>query len=267
MRAQLKSIVLPLSCLMLGMAFFFVLRFMSLPPLWGKFIGGFVAVFAMLALTWFFVRYEKTSFTAVNLKWTTKTPLRIILGLIIGAAIIGLMLWVLSLLTESNISRLEDQTYQSFFWISLVFVPLALMEEILFRGYPFVRLSRAINIRWVVLITAVFFALYHYTGSESLASLLLGPGVWGVVYATAAYYSKGIALPLGIHISANFMLAAFGLKPEYDALWVIDSLLTPTTSNVHYVQGIVFVFQLCLLAFTWLILEWIIRLRISSEKA
>ena len=165
----------------------------------------------------------------------------------------GAMLLALFTLTDLNLERNQNQTVLAFLIPAIAFAPLALMEELLFRGYPFFRLAQVINIRWVLLITATLFALYHYNGSGNIGGLFLGPGIWGVTFGVAAYLSKSIAVPLGIHISANALQALFGLKSGYVAIWEVTRFANPSASIEPDHLGLIM--QLILLVLTVIVLE------------
>ena len=176
------------------------------------------------------------------------------------------MLIALFTLTDLGIERNEAQTWLPFIFASMVFIPLALMEELLFRGYPFFRLAQLINIRWVLLITAILFALYHYNGSQNIGFLLLGPGIWGVTFGVAAYLSKSIAVPLGIHISANVLQAVFGLKTDYNPMWIVTKNIDPLTTNINP-EHIGFIMQIILLIISVIILEVALKVKNRSRKS
>ena len=228
MQTSIKLLLPSLVYLFLGMLIFAFSDMLPFPPLSRFFIGVFFSVIIFFG-SMPFLRYENISLTVVHLIPNKKTIIKLITGLVIGAVILGIMLFLLFSLTDLSIEPNQNQTWIPFLLASSAFIPLALMEELLFRGYPFFRLSLFINIRWVLLITAILFSLYHYNGNHNIVALLIGPGIWGVTYGVAAYLSKSIAVPLGIHISANVLQALFGLKTGYDPMWTVkykvDSLI------------------------------------------
>ena len=255
-----KLILPALTCLLLGMLVFVLLSAvpLTLPPeLAGRTAYGLMACLIIFSLCAVFLRYEKLSLTTVHLIPNNKTLTKLGLGLLIGAVIVGAMLFVLFAFTDLNLERNQNQTVLVFLIPALAFIPLALMEELLFRGYPFFRLAQVINIRWVLLITATLFALYHYNGTQNVGVLLLGPGIWGVTFGVAAYLSKSIAVPLGIHISANVLQALFGLKSGYVAMWEVTRATNPTASIEPDHLGLTM--QLVLLVLTLIVLEFTTR--------
>jgi membrane protease YdiL (CAAX protease family) len=55
--------------------------------------------------------------------------------------------------------------------------------------------------------------------------------VWGLVFGLAAVYSKGIAMPTGIHYAANLTTSAFGAASSTVSIWAIKQ---PNASSTKY---------------------------------
>ena len=105
----------------------------------------------------------------------------------------------------------------------LAILPLAFMEEVAFRAYPFLLLQKRYGIWIAQIVTSLAFALYHLPGGNSLPSVLLGPGIWGLVYGLSAAWSRGIALPFGIHVALNAGQMMMGMKGPEQAIWKISN--------------------------------------------
>ncbi|RYY89228.1 MAG: CPBP family intramembrane metalloprotease [Chitinophagaceae bacterium] len=91
------------------------------------------------------------------------------------------------------------------------FIPLALTEEIPFRGPPFTSLQARYGLQWAQLIGALAFALYHLLNGWGLAQSFLGPFVWAYVFGLAAVYGRGLALATGLHAGINIAQSVVGL--------------------------------------------------------
>jgi hypothetical protein len=259
MQSKIKLTLPAFIYLALGMLIFIISRSINFPPTM-QFSVGVIGVLISLIFFYLakaFLGYEKISLAMVNLVPNKGTFNRFSVGIIIGAIITGIMLTLLFTLTEIDIERVPSETWLSFLLAAIVFVPLALMEELLFRGYPFFRLTQVFNIRWVLLITATLFAFYHYNDATSISSIMLGPGIWGVTFGVAAYLSKSIAVPLGMHFSANAMQALFGLKLDHVALWKVTKSTNLTTTLEPEHLGLIM--QLILLVVSVIVLELGIR--------
>ena len=107
------------------------------------------------------------------------------------------------------------------FYLSVI--PLALMEEIAFRSYPFIKLEKAFGLRIAQIIVAIAFAIYHIVTGWNTQLAFIGPGIWAFVFGLAAIHSGGIAVPTGIHVALNSVQSLVGLKTgNYTSLWIID---------------------------------------------
>jgi hypothetical protein len=65
--------------------------------------------------------------------------------------------------------------------------------------------------------------LYHIANGWTIASSFYGPGVWGLIFGLAAVYSKGIAMPTGIHYALNLTTSAFGDSNNNVSIWLLKN--------------------------------------------
>jgi hypothetical protein len=193
------------------------------PPAWERFIYGISGTGAAIMVTWLFLKNEKNGFRSIGLFWEQKTLLRFFQGLLYGTLIMGFFLSALLIFTELELKRNPEEIsiWQMFFYLSVI--PLALMEEIAFRSYPFIRLKQAFGPRLTQIFVAIAFALYHIVTGWDTRIAFLGPGIWAFVFGLAAMRSGGIAVPTGIHVALNSIQPLMGLKSgTYASLWVLD---------------------------------------------
>lgn len=91
----------------------------------------------------------------------------------------------------------------------------ALLEELMFRGYPFQRLIEAIGVPGAIIVLSIFFGAVHLNNPNS-------GGVWswgffntlavGVLFAIAYLRTRALWFPLGVHFGWNFFLGVvYGL--------------------------------------------------------
>lgn len=220
-------------------------------------LGGFGTV-SILIITWIFLRIEKNSFGEIGLKWEAKTPKRFVVGLLIGIGIATAMLLIIINFAGLQVELANNYEVSSFLFWSLAFIPLAFMEEVAFRSYPFLKLNKVVGLRLTQVIIAIFFAFYHY-GEGPVLSVFVGPGVWAFVYGMAAVLSKGIALPTGLHFGANFILASIGDKTGVDPIWIIEYINEATPEMIARTETISTLMQLVLLIGAVLAMERYIR--------
>jgi hypothetical protein len=91
----------------------------------------------------------------------------------------------------------------------------ALLEEVMFRGYPFQRLVEAVGPLWAVIVASALFAAAHL-GNPNAGGILswafFNTIAIGVLLAAAYLGTRTLWFPFGIHFGWNFALGfVFGL--------------------------------------------------------
>lgn len=180
--------------------------------------GTFAAFFA----TWLFLKWETSTFTSIGLSWKKGTFLRFFKGCLLGTFIFFVMVLILSINSGAKWQCIPFKADGYTLITYLTIIPLALMEEVAFRGYPLIRLNQVFGIRITLLIVAVAFALYHMAMGWSIYIALTGPFVWSFVFGLATIWSKGIALPAGIHSTVNMLQNMLGLHGNIGLFWKIS---------------------------------------------
>lgn len=193
-----------------------------LPLKFERYAHGLLSTIAALITAWVFIRYDKKSFKEIGLNWESNTLRKFLIGTIAGIAIAIILIFSQILYSELEINMNENADFLSFFIWSIAFIPLAFMEEIAFRSYPFIRLNNVFGLRITQLILALLFALYHILMGWPIGTSFLGPGIWALAYGLAAMYSDGISMPTGLHFGVNFILALMTGKKGIDSIYTID---------------------------------------------
>lgn len=224
-----------------------------------RFASGIVGTLLVLFITHQFSKLNKVSFREIGLNWEPETPKRILVGLLIGLTISIAMVSAIVCFTEVEIKRFQDANIPMACFMLLAFFPLAFMEEVAFRGFIFFKLEKIIGLRFTILITSILFAFYHDLSGATFTSQLLGPGIWGVVYGISAIWSKGLAVPTGIHAGANIVLAALGTKEDNFAIWMFDYPSEVTEMAQSHTEMVGLIIQLALLLFGIIMTEWYLR--------
>ena len=235
-----------------------LLGFQHLPlsPLAGikAFIGGGLAILAILLLVLGFLRIDGGTLYDVGLKFSARSFLQFVLGASLGITVAGIMTSALILLTPLEIEATVDSNILTVLGTSfLILFFLALMEEIAFRSYPLFRLREAWGIRPAIYISSIAFAFYHGIAFDNL----LGPGVWGLFFGWMSISTRSIALPTGFHFGLNYLQALVGMKPQYSSsIW---ELTTGPGSALVGLETLGTLMQLLLLVTGILIIENFIR--------
>jgi len=217
----------------------------------GNWVSGTVAAFFV---TWLFLKWEKNAFRSIGLVWERATPGRFFKGLLLGAVIFLAMFGML--LTIKGV-ELEWIAWHADGWTLVAYlciIPLGIMEEVAFRSYSFRRLNEVNTLRVTQVITAFAFALYHVAMGWTVYIAFLGPFAWSFVFGLGAAWSRGIAIPAGIHIAINIMQGAMGLK---GAGLICRLKYTPNSIAAAERMGIIL--QLSVLAVAIIATEYFIR--------
>lgn len=192
------------------------------PAKWERFIYGIGGTIAAFITTWLFLKFERKKFRDIGLEWEWGTLTRFLKGFVIGVVMFAIIILLLMAFAGMQIGvSSHDLNPGIFFWY-LAIIPLALMEEVAFRSYPFLKLNNAFGLHITQFIVAIVFAMYHVIGGQDLYSSLLGAGAWAFVFGFAAAWSGGIAVPTGIHVGINLMQPLFGFKSAYEPVWNVS---------------------------------------------
>jgi uncharacterized protein len=217
------------------------------PPPYERFIYGITGSIVALILTWLFCKTEKISLASIGLQWEQKTLQRIVKGFVIGMGLSILMMVAVYLFTSIQIKMVPNYSISSFLFWALALLPLAFMEELAFRAYPFVKLNNVIGLWSSQIIIALLFALYHYVGGQSLLSSLIGPGIFAFVFGLAAAKSGGIGLPTGLHIGVNFILAILGQHKGMRPIFMFENAANTTPAMLQQIELVGYILQAALL--------------------
>ncbi|TCZ74869.1 CPBP family intramembrane glutamic endopeptidase [Flaviaesturariibacter aridisoli] len=172
---------------------------------------GYGLLGTLAALTATAIFYRRSYWRLYGLLPGRRTLVHFGAGLLGGLALLALIVWVICIASGVRLAA----TGSSWGWPQALglfgFVPLALMEELPFRGAPFRHLAARTGLRTAQFAGAIAFALYHIANGWGMAQSLLGPFIWAFVFGVAAFRSGGIAAPTGLHAGVNIGQSLVGL--------------------------------------------------------
>ncbi|WP_462253522.1 lysostaphin resistance A-like protein [Ekhidna sp.] len=229
-----------------------------------RFTYGIFGTLVAFLTIFVFLKIDRQSWKDYFLTIDKKTFVRIVKGSLFGFLIAASMFLLQTWYSGLEIS-FTGASFSQFAIMSLSLLPLAFMEELAFRSYPFFKLKNAFGVWSAQIVIAVLFALYHYVGGWSLLASFIGPGVWSIAFGLLALRSNGIALPTGFHFGLNLALATIGNKPWVPGLISIDFASTPSEEMLksnEYFGGLL---QLSLLA-VLLVLTYLYTRNIHGKK-
>jgi membrane protease YdiL (CAAX protease family) len=183
---------------------------------------GLLGTAAGLVTTLLFVRIDKIRLADVGVQWHGKTVQRFGQGVLIGALVMGSMAAMVFVLGGLTLQWNSQLSLAQLLMALLPLIPLALMEEIGFRGYALQKLRTALGIRAAIVITALLFGVYHLANGWTWQAAMLSTTVWGLLFAWAACKQQGIAMSTGIHFAANMTTSLYTDATPTFQLWQIQ---------------------------------------------
>ncbi len=226
-----------------------------------RFTVGIFGTAIALFVSWVFIKWDKATFKEYNLVWQRDTLSKFGKGLIIGIASFLFITLILALFGGLTIQRNPAAINPWIGFWYLAIIPAALMEEIAFRSYPFLKLKKAFGLRLTQCIVLIAFALYHIPFGWSPLTAFLGPGIWSLIFGIAVVRSKGIALSTGIHVGLNLVLSILGMSKGVESFFVTSQ--NESTSNTIANLAT----RLLVLLAGILLTEWHIRQSKKENKA
>ncbi len=128
----------------------------------------------------------------------------ILVGFLIALAIIGGGSLILYAFNYVDFIFVHVDVY-SLFLSFLLFIMVALNEEIFVRGYILNNLMTSMNKYWALWISAVIFALFHALNFNlswlAMINLLLA----GVILGSTYIFTKNLWLPISLHLFWNYL--------------------------------------------------------------
>ena len=207
-------------------------------PMW-VYAGAFSLTLA--AITWAALALDRTGFRALGL-----VPTRARVGEFLFGFVLSVVLFAaLALVRGATVAAVwtfagAEAVVGACAGIIIAFL-LFFPEELLFRGYAFQRLVKALGVWPAILTSSVLFGVYHVAGSGMWGIgaffTFAMPALGGVVLGWAAVRTNGLALPIGLHLGGNWVQASvFSFQSRGDAstatLWTAS--LTETQLQTLY---------------------------------
>jgi membrane protease YdiL (CAAX protease family) len=187
-----------------------IIAFFGVPILVVATLGTFAAAAVANAIV---LRiYERGQLADIGLEWTAASRHNLGVGILGG---IGAALVVLGVSILVRAADLEPVQNEHFRWPSALFVSIVLLfgavgEEMLFRGYAFQVLVKAIGPFATILPMSVLFGLAHSGNLNFSWIALINTMLWGIVLGYAFLISGDLWLPIGLHFGWNWTLPWFG---------------------------------------------------------
>jgi membrane protease YdiL (CAAX protease family) len=183
-------------------------------PLGGILVASTLSAFAAAAVANAVVVriYERGRLADVGLGWSRSSGGEFLAGAAGGLAAAACVSLVPVALRMARFVPAQEVEHP---WASFAFGGLALFfgamgEELLFRGYAFQLLVRAVGPFATILPTSVIFGLLHSGNPGANALGLVNTVAWGILFGYAVWRTGTLWLPIGLHFGWNVALPLLG---------------------------------------------------------
>jgi membrane protease YdiL (CAAX protease family) len=174
----------------------------------GPWLFGLAALM-VLAATWVCTRLRREPLSSVGLKLDARWARELGWGTALGAGQIALAAFMLWSLGGVRFQLDPAHGLRALATGFLVFVAVAFLEELLYRGFLFQRLRDGMGTWPAQVLLAALFALAHWgnPGMDGMVRIwaTLDIAIGALVLGLAWLRTRSLALPVGIHLGWNWM--------------------------------------------------------------
>ena len=135
----------------------------------------------------------------------------IIIGVITGLVLMALGFWVLVFFNRLEFTITVFSRYEISLTL-ILFLLVALTEELLFRGYVLRYLMNSFNKNIALIISAILFSIAHALNPNMDAMSYLNLFLAGIVLGLPYIYTRNLMFPIALHFSWNFFQSLFGFN-------------------------------------------------------
>jgi membrane protease YdiL (CAAX protease family) len=185
--------------------------------------AGVVPVLVLAASTWWlttrFLRADRMSPSDLGLSTADGRATHLAVGVVAGSGLTLVWLGIVTAMTGAawhlnpdfrGIALLSACAFNFFNNVG---------EELVYRGYAFVRLAERFGPYVTVVATSTIFALLHLQGGVPLLSVVAGVFTSGLVFGAIFARWRSVPLALGFHVATNVVQDVSGLRPSAASLF------------------------------------------------
>jgi len=182
--------------------------------------GGYAMMIAALLVAGFvMVRFfDRRPFAGIGIGLHDRWATELAQGLVLGALFITAVVFLLSLFGFVRLSpagAAPAEAARHLLTHLAIFVFVAVLEELVFRGYALQLLEEGFSHfggragKWIAaLLLSIPFGVTHYFNSGGTVVGALSTGLAGLILSVAYFRTRSLWLPIGMHITWNYFMAA-----------------------------------------------------------
>ncbi len=185
--------------------------------------GGLVAVLAIAAGTWWltsrFLRVDGMSLSDLGLGSGDNRLAHLGVGFLGGSVLTGI--WIVIVTLFANATWHPNPAFRTLTLLTTCAFNFFnnVGEELVYRGYAFVRLADRFGPYVTVVATSSLFALLHLQSGVPWLSVLAGVLTSGLVFGAIFARWRSVPLALGFHVATNVVQDASGLRTSAASLF------------------------------------------------
>ena len=183
----------------------------DLPPEASQVLHYVVYLAVTLSCTWLARRVlDRRPFLDIGLRLSRRWWADALFGVSLGGALmacIAFVEWAAGWLQFRGFAWQDlnwAQLLSSFAMALVVYVAVAINEELMIRGYVMQNLGEGLNMTWALLISSALFGLLHLGNPYASWVSTLNIAFAGVFLATSYLVNRTLWLPMGLHLGWNF---------------------------------------------------------------
>lgn len=206
---------------------------------WQQLIISFFTFLGTTLLIWLFMKYvDKEKFSSTGLELTNRWP-DIWFGIGLGLGIMVLAIFSFIISGQITFYKMTFDILE-LIYILLIFVFVAISEELLFRGYILKNLMQSFNKYLALFISAIIFSLMHGMNPNISTFNLFGLFTAGLALGATYIYTQNLWFPISFHFSWNFFQSLLGFNVSGRDIY---SLLEIKIPNANISNGGQFGFE------------------------
>jgi membrane protease YdiL (CAAX protease family) len=179
---------------------------------WEPAVCKVIGAALMFGLTWWFIRRDALSRTMLDVSLTARN-----IGILFGWTLVAALIILIWLLLVRGLLPFHFEpgtlTAAGFALSLVVYLFGSIIEELAFRGYPFLRLRSSYGVVAAVVTVSLAFGLFHFPGMYGLALLkiIAITGLCSVIFCLGFLRHGTLWAAIGLHAGMNItMHSIFG---------------------------------------------------------
>jgi membrane protease YdiL (CAAX protease family) len=207
--------------------------------------GGLVAVLAIAAGTWWlttrFLRADGMSLSDLGLGAGDSRLAHLGVGFLAGSVLTGV--WIAIVTVFSSATWHPNPGFRGITLLTVCAFDFFnnVGEELVYRGYAFVRLADRFGPIVTVVATSILFGLLHLQSGIPWLSVVAGVLTSGLVFGAIFARWRSVPLALGFHVATNIVQDASGLRTSAASLFAPAFPPTAVESSTLILAGIALV--------------------------